>query len=703
MKKRLLCLLLALILVVPMLLTACSSSAEETDEETADIDEDTGAVSITMRVITEKDNVFNSDEELEKFLKDECGGDKESAKYKEALATKIAYDAVEAEFTKITKSKYKVNVDLVFCTEEGYSETLKTTMEEYLIWEQEAQYAERALEKYVEDYNAQYPGYPEAAVVKQFYRDFPRYEEFKYYSSDDEEGAFEEQYQENELGIKELVYPTTTESQLDIIYISGKDMYEEYIENDWIMSLDDQLSSTGKKLGDYISPTLLNGVKVDGSTYAIPNNVQMGEYTYMLIDKELFDTYYGDINSVKSILDCEIFLEDVNANTDVLPIASTFEDCMDLFVWYWNIAHDTTTTVIVDPITGEKEKIVESTYTWNGNGLDNSFNVVGCLYGDPANIGRGRIDLGFTSLFTNPEYRDMYLTLSKYQWEGYYGEAAEGERAAISFVNGTYSVLREAEKNDGVYVGEDGREYYPIVAKYPEADEQDLYGNMFAVSSNSDNVLACMQVLTLLNTNPELRNILQYGLTQEQLPSNAKDKGIVANYAVDEETGVLTRLNDLYLMDVRKTGNCFIAHPEEGLAPDYWEDAKKQNNQALINPLLGFDFNEQLAEYDAIMDNSLIDLVDDLTEQTLKSINACASYEELCELVEDLGDSLTAANAKVYPEGYDPVPVNLKKYTDKAYDTSNSDPSAAEPVEDTNGESPYTVYYTWLTTYGYAP
>ena len=31
------------------------------------------------------------------------------------------------------------------------------------------------------------------------------------------------------------------------------------------------------------------------------------------------------------------------------------------------------------------------------------------------------------------------------------------------------------------------------------------------------------------------------------------------------------------MMDIRKTGNVFVAHPEEGMDPDYWEYGKKQN------------------------------------------------------------------------------------------------------------------------------
>lgn len=679
MKKRLLCLFLGLILVLSVFLTACSSE----EEEEADVDEDTGAQTITMRVITEK-KVCNTDEELAAYLADECGGDENSKKYQDMLAVKAAYDAVEAEFTKITKSKYKINVDLLFYPEEGYEEDLGATMDRFALEEKNAALANRALNKYISDYQAAFPeaNYPTSRLAKEFYKYFPEYEQYQNYSFDedeDEEGegnVVEEQYKENELGIKELVYPETLPNQLDIIYISGREMFNEYIENEWLASLDDYIGTTGRKLNDYITGALLNGVKVDGSTYAIPNNIQIGEYTYMLVDKELFDKYYYDHESVANILDLDYFLLDiVESEPNVLPINASFKECMDHFVWYWNID------------VGEDE-FGDSSY---GINTDNNFNVLGALYGDPATAGRGRIQLGFNSLFANEDYREIYLALKKYEYNGcYVAEDETREGAAVSFTKGDYSIKKATLDNEGVYTDENGKEYYAYVIKYPEADETSLYGNMFGVSANSKHLQGCVEVLTLLNTNSELRNLLQYGIEN-------------INYVIDEDTGSLKRLNHVYEMKLERTGNCFIAHPEEGLPADYWENSKSQNNDALINPLLGFDFNEQLAEYDSALDDNLLNNVNELTRQTLEKLDACADYDELYELVENKSTGLCvtlAANPQMYIEGFrDPITVNLAKICNPLYDTATGNGGEA----DMRGESPYAIYYGWMQTYGFVP
>ena len=682
MKKRLLCLFLCLVMGLTMVMVSCQ---KEEEDATADVDEDIGAQTITMRLVSEK-KVCNTDEELAKYLENECGGDADSQKYKDMVATKAAYDAVEAEFTKITKSMYKINVDLIFYTEDEYYTAIEKTMDEYIKEQQNALLATRALEKYMSDYRAAYPEdtFTDAQLTREFYKYFPEYEKYKGYVGD-ELTTFEEQYRENEYGINELVYPATEDNQLDIIYISGYEMYTKFIENEWIIALDEQISTTGRKLNDYISTALMNGVKIDGATYAIPNNIEIGEYTYMLIDKQLLDSFYYDPKNINSIIDCQNFLADVvESDPSILPIAADFDTCMKQLVWYWNID-------VVEDDYGDYSYVI-------GDG--DEFSPIGTVYGDPANIGRGQIELGFNSLFANEEYRNIYLTLKDYEYNNYYAIDNDNRtNAAISFVNGNYEIKAATLKNDGVYkVG--GKEYYTVVVKYPEADEESLYGNMYAVSANSKNALGCMKVLTLLNTNPELRNILQYGIEN-------------VNYTIDEDTGVLKRLNRSYLMDIKRTGNCFIAYPEEGLKADYWENSKKQNNEALVNPLLGFSFDRELGEFDADLDVSLLEHVDIFTEFTLKKLNACESYEELYELIEDdevgLKVSLAEGNNPKYPgkdqDGKDiDISVNFKKLTNKAYDTAVGD--GPDPngniTADTNGESPYTIYYNWLVTYGFA-
>jgi len=676
MKKRLVCLLLAAVMLMSVLFTGCSQD----DSTSADIDTKIGAKTITMRIVTER-KVFNTDAELEKYLTDVCGGNEKDERYIEHKRIKEVYDAVEAAFSKETKTQ-KINVDLIFYTEEEYFTMLEDTMAEYALEQLEAGLAKRALEFYMDEYKAAYPEqYSDAQIAQSFYHYFPEYKRFENYDSKNQSAG--ERYEIGDFGIPQLVYPDAEENQLDIVYIQGEDMYKQYIENGWIVSLDEYLGSTGSLLNDYISTTLMNGVKVDGSTFAIPNNVRMGEYTYMFIDKELADKYKYTYESFKDITDCEYFLEDIkNSESGVLPIASSFKECMDLFVWYWNI--------------DVEEGDLGTVYTPN---TENKPSVLGQVYGDPADIGRGKIELGFNNLFADERYIDILKTLKSYEYGGMFEQANDKRKdgTAISFQTGTYAVKKQAffdengnEKKPsdlsyGVYTDENGKSYYVYVAKYPQAEKTSLYGNMFAISANSKNPEACMKVLTLLNTNAKLKNLLQYGI-----------EGV--NYIINEDTGMLERLNRDYLMDTERTGNCFISHPEEGLPADYWEDAKRQSNETLINPLLGFDFNVRLAEYGSQLDLTQISVWQACNEETFAKLEAsnASSYDAF--LVE-LDSVIKATDRELVLVSSMGMNLLMTKMTNKDYSTFDEETGE----QDLNGESPYTIYYKWLKEMKYLP
>lgn len=682
---------MGLILVMSVLLTACSTSSE--DEEEEEDEASASAQTITMRLVTER-RVCNSDAELAEYLEEECGGDKESAKYLEMVEVKKVYDSVEAAFTKVTKANYKVNVDLMFYTEDEYFDMLKSTMELYAEEQKNAELASRLLDKFMSDYRSLFPDITlsDEGLKKVFYEMFPEYEKYKGFGEEEETGEVEDQYQQNkDTGLKEIVYPATEENQLDIIYISGMNMYNEYIENEWITPLDEQIKTIGKKLNDYISGSLLNGVKVSGYTYAIPNNVQIGEYTYMLIDKEVFDATKSETTKfeIESVLDLKYFLEDVVGEyPERLPVDASFKECMDQFVWYWNI-----------------ETNEDYEYVIN---RDNEFSALGALYGDPASATRGQIALGFNNLFANATYRDIYAGLKEYEFNDYL--ATDGEtrtNPVVTFVKGDYSMKsnpialpaghdESEESHVYLYTDENGKEYYAYVVKYPEVDEQSLYGNMFGVSANSKHLQACIKVLTGLNTDAKLRNILQYGV-----------EGV--NYEIDEETGMLVRLdhivkNDddtetnygiLYEMKIEKTGNCFIAHPEEGLPANYWYNSKQQNKEALVDPLLGFDFNLELEEYGTSLDDGMLENLSNYSAYILDMLDECVDFDELNETIKGFEKNMPLYKSE---DGDFPFDTVFSKLMDTSYDTG------ANPEKpDLNGESPYTIYYSWMSSFGYLP
>ena len=689
MKKRLLCMALILILVMSALfLVACSK-----DEEVAEDNADEGAKTITMWVVSEN-KVSAEDEKL-----------------------------VEAAFSEITKSKFKVNVDIKYFTEDEYLEKLEEAMELAQQEKEQKELCAELLEEAISD--AKKKGNTDKdAVRQQFFADHPEYAKFKNdmmnVGDEEETGAVQEDETviNEDYGIPEIKYPEAGENQVDIIYLAGYDTYVDFVEKEWLAALDEQLAGSASKLTSYISATLMEGVKQNNMTYAIPNNVEIGKYTYMLLDKQLVDEYPLNYEKVSSVVDCKNFINDMlEYEPDVLPIASTYDECMNMLVWYWNIQYksevvtpkDEDGNPLLQEVTNpdgtyktdedgnfiyEEVKYTKYDYSFL-TGDDNKFNMVGVVYSSAADISRGKMNMEFTNLLADQKYIDTLLTLKYYEYNDCYGTPAENQQVAISFTEGSYAIKAEADLNGGVYTDENGKQYYPVIVKYPQAEEEDLYGSMFAVTAFSENLSECMQVLTELNTTSELKNILQYGIEGEHYELQTQNPEI---------SPVKRLVGCEYIMDINKTGNCFLAYPEEGQPIDYWENVKIQNNDSLVDPLLGFDFNERLANLTLeetnpdTLDNSLINNVNNLSAEIWARIEACQTYEELEVLFYGTPGQtseciVTLYGADVERPKYGSVTVDLPKYTDHSWESEDGSTAS--------GHSPYTIYKAWCDELGY--
>lgn len=773
MNKKLVCLTLSILMLLTCLFTGCSNLGGTTTDKEGEGEAavDNSAKTIVMWVITEDET------------------------------TPEAEQLVNEAFTKITKAKFKTNVVIRYCTEDEYYDKLEEAIETAQHDVEMRELVSKELRKYKKEHKGEKD---DSELTKDFYSEHPEYLPYAEEEENEEEAVTEDETFVNDLGIKEIKYPDPKPNQVDIFYLSGYDRYMDYYEREWLASLKEELDTASKKLNDYISASLLQGVQIEGGVYAVPNNVPIGEYTYMMIDKAMFDTYFQKIDKVNSVLDLSTFLNDVsnynaaNGKTPadegyMVPLAASYEDCVKMLCWYWDLSYtdQSVYTTYYDEATGrnyvlkeqyvvkeetedgktKENKIIASLvepnelYLTNADGefvdeagnvlgyryeideeggflkdgskieysaaakgalylvdsdginvapdndkrvriegdtktdangrtrptyhytynKDSDFSILGTMMKDASMRSRGSINLDFTALFTKTEYHELYATLKDYEYKGFYGEVGEGQTAAVSFMKGDAAIKLAYEK-DGIYKDENGKEYYVVVAEYPEATEEELYGNMYAVYANSAHLARSMEVITYLNTNAELRNLFQYGV-----------KG--HHYEITDE-GTARPLNEAaygtYRMKLEATGNCFIATPSEGMSVDAWDMAKIQNNDSLINPLLGFDFNTMTKDSDYSLDVTLIDHIKMLNAEALALIDECNSKEELMKLMSDASEGFIY----LHSNGYDSI---LKKATNGAYDPEQPlGPEVPDQTPDKNGSNPFTVYKTWLDEYKYA-
>ncbi len=381
----------------------------------------------------------------------------------------------------------------------------------------------------------------------------------------------------NEIGMTVIKYPEVGATQMDVFLVRGYDNYVSYQENGWLTALDSEMGTTGKQLSKYIYPTFLTHAKLDGKTYAIPNNHPIGEYKYLLVNKRLVDELYWDSDKLTSIPNCIDFIKDVQTFTDVTPFLAPVE-APGLHYW----SEDGSWSLIATQLN------INATY-----GTDSP----------PKNI------------FQNTGLSE-YMYLMKYLEEtnGFAEDPATCEEFAVGVVSGDISIREQYEED-----------YYVYVYEYPRATEEDLYGNMFAVSTYTKSLTRSMEIITCINTDPELRTILQYGVEGVHWRVNDKDDTVI------------DIISDDYKMNLLETGNVYMTYPGAGIPMSYWENAKEQNLTSLVDPYLHMDFSDFITD----TTRELFVELDALNQEYLDKIDAMTAEEFRVE-VELLKKQLNA-------------------------------------------------------------
>ncbi len=420
MKNRVIALLLALITLLSVCLVGCGE--EELDPDNIEATSSREPITLSMWVVTDE------------------------------TTTEEAMDAVEAAFDAYTKSNFTTSVDLVFVTVDEY----KNALSDYY--------------KELGNYRSSIAATTTTAPVT---------EEGE---TEDESEKVEETTAEtfvNQYGVQEIKYPDPDEYQLDILLLLGEEMYYQYANSGMLRSMSTTLLDVSKKLYDYIYPTFLDAAKISSGTWAVPNNHVIGEYTYLLINRDLAEKYYIDTDDISTVEDCLPFLSDVHAKEDIPAVKAPYE-CPNIKFW----------------------------------SADGSFSVLASEY---------TTDIQPKNVFEIDSYVSYLETTALFESKGYYAADPNTDTFGIGVVKGSAA---DAEKYAENYVVK--------VLEYPLAEADDLLAASFGISAYSKNFDRAMEVIVAINTSEELRNILQYGV--QDVTYKFDDNGqilLLGNYSMN--------------------------------------------------------------------------------------------------------------------------------------------------------------------------
>lgn len=359
------------------------------------------------------------------------------------------------------------------------------------------------------------------------------------------------------------IYPNNP--SIDIaVFTNYEDYYQAYKNNE-LVRLDILLENEIKELKQSISGTLFSAIATekDGKgIYGIPTVRPIGEYEYMIFDKDLLEKYGRDKNQMTSIEDLESYLKVVaeGENGAVVPLLNT------------------PSTTFYEMYNGKHSIAVAD----NGAML--------FPYADTA-------------------FQNYYVTLSRYRTFGYIGDEDanfENTDFAVAFFRGTKAEIEAFIKESGKnYVyngsGDGSKPFAKPIATDTEVGEAIycVFGAPYSsyaadAASASDDQKKAADFIRILNKKSakesgDVKNILLYGAP-----------GI--HYTISDTDGTVVLLKDnkgqhTYSMYNLYTGNTFHAYScTEG---DYYftdeirEEGIKHNLDLILSKFTGFVLEDQ--------------------------------------------------------------------------------------------------------------
>ncbi|MBQ2998976.1 MAG: hypothetical protein IJD64_00800 [Clostridia bacterium] len=555
MMKKLIALGMCLLMVLSVCLTGCSEKTNE--EAVADISEKASKSAMTLSLYLMSDMKVEKCDNCEKVDAGEDG-----AKTCVDLDTQpCTYRLISNAVNRITESKFKTRLVLHYYTEAEYYQKL------------EESFAKREAAK-------------KAGLLG---------------NTEISEETSEDETFVNELGQVEIKYPTIAGYQVDIFYFGGEEKFKQYKEGGLLSELDSQLSDASKKLTQYIFPQFLSGIKTlgGGTTYAIPTNRPVGEYTYLLVNKQAmrdldrkFDLSYARLAEVGA----QSFLADIERSMSdtyypiYLSDGISVADAATLGVNFFGV-------------------------DVNGN-FSNKFSLMGGYFESGKDSFANALQGG--KILNNAMFTEQLRVLKDYESKGYFYNAAEdaNKKFAMAYIKG-----------DATTVEQYSDEYDIFTLETPIVREADLYEHMMGVSSTTTSVSRSMQILTLLNTDEEFRNLILYGIEGEHY--RVEDTHVAKNEDGDTYMKVV-RLSNSYVMDENKTGNVFIAYPLQPtgagaaqIIPSIRDYGIKHNQTLSLDVALGFEINK-----DFTIDMEAMQLIREASEHVWAKYAECETYEE---------------------------------------------------------------------------
>ncbi len=325
------------------------------------------------------------------------------------------------------------------------------------------------------------------------------------------------------------------------------------------LPLDDALKGEGRATYASVDPLLWEGVTIDGKVYGVPTNKELAVMEQWMFPKALVDKHGIDISQYKTLQSLAPLFAMIQREEPSYLVMELDRDSHNFFG-----AHG-------------YEYLTEKTLPLMVKSLSTELEVV--------------------NIYETAECRQVLDTLRQYYLTGYINkDAATYQPSGLTSDKKVFfHQAGGGPYSDTIWSLQRG---YPVVATpvsgYVVTTES-TRGAVMTISASTQHPKECMAFLNLINTDAEVRNLLNFGI-----------EGV--HYELDAKGQVLQDPARRYVGVQYTQGNWFLLHTLGGDNPeplDKWEQYRAFNAAAQKSEALGFTpdltgFQQQVEDIAAV-------------------------------------------------------------------------------------------------------
>lgn len=352
------------------------------------------------------------------------------------------------------------------------------------------------------------------------------------------------------------------------------DEYNKFARDGYWVRLDNPennlIEKYGQDLWNLLPEVLVNGATINGAdgygVYAVPGYKDIATQNCWDVNVDLLEKYGYTLDDIK--------------NTDYYGFEEILKKVKE------GEGKDFYPLLVEGAVL---ERMVDNTIIVTGDSATGNFMS---YYLDPTDVSKpGKYGNKLVNKFETEEFKKFVDQTRKYYLEGFIDPAMGNKNQANDtrtnkqlsgeYLIGTqsYSLGYElqASQERGIHV-----EMVPCTDAY--VDTTSSQGAMMAISTASKNPERAMMFLNLLNTDPYLFTLLDFGV--EGIHYNLNEIGEVE----------FTAERDNYMPWTNGLGNVTLLPPQKGQGADFWDGFKDYYGNADEIPILGYTFNPENVE-----------------------------------------------------------------------------------------------------------